>query len=261
MKCRHCFVYIVATLASVEGLGANPFPLKSFASRQTSHPGRRNFISSLHFFGLTAIASTPAVAQTRPPLVVGSDCENRQCLGAANGLLSDCDSRACVSSQDDATGGGSCFAEPWEYESGSLNQNFEALKRVVVDFGVGLKDKDNDRVDVISVVDSDPTYRYLRVAYTMSSGAIDDCEFYMPANDVTVQFRSARRGGLPDFGENKKRMEAVRKALNFSKVPVIRNRKRVFFFAESPFDSFGPPTGGEADDDPQGYLTKKQQSL
>jgi hypothetical protein len=42
--------------------------------------------------------------------------------------------------------------------------------------------------------------------------------------------------------------------LSHHQVPVVRDRKRVFAFAETPFDSFGPPTNGAADDDPQAFL-------
>jgi hypothetical protein len=153
-------------------VGYNQDPFSS-----TAQIGRRNVCSSGLFLGLVG-CSTRKPASAAAPLVVGSDCERGECLGVVNGLLTDCDSLACVSSQDDATGGGSCFSEPWEYEYGSLDDNFAALKRAVVDARVGLTAKE-DRVDVVSV-GSDERYRYLRVRYTLSSGAVDDCEFYMP---------------------------------------------------------------------------------
>jgi hypothetical protein len=64
------------------------------------------------------------------------------------------------------------------------------------------------------------------------------------------QFRSARRRNkssgsmFGDFGANKNRMEKMRIALGWEKVPVLRNRKRALVFFESPFDTFGPSCNG-----------------
>jgi hypothetical protein len=35
-------------------------------------------------------------------------------------------------------------------------------------------------------------------------------------------------------------LEDLRMQLGFEVVPILRNRQRLFFFGESPFDSFGP---------------------
>ena len=45
------------------------------------------------------------------------------------------------------------------------------------------------------------------------------------------------------FGlDNRNRIEKMRLALRFLNIPILRNRRRVLFFVESPLDSFGPPT-------------------
>ena len=66
-----------------------------------------------------------------------------------------------------------------------------------------------------------------------------------------MQFRAARRGGRADFGANTRRMEGLRKACRFSKVPVLRERRQAFFFGESPFDGFGQAIGVNAELDPK----------
>lgn len=86
---------------------------------------------------------------------------------------------------------------------------------------------------------------------------VDEVQFYFTPNDNTIQFRSVRHrtasgrgsgsgvlfGGLgSDFGEGRRRLEDIRIALGLEEVPVLRNRRRVLFFVESPFDTFGPPT-------------------
>lgn len=96
-----------------------------------------------------------------------------------------------------------------------------------------------DRPDAKIVRHSDD---YLRVEFTDIFAHTDDAEFYFTPGDVLVQFRSARRGSSLDWNVNKDRMESLRKALHFTKVPILRNRRRAFLFFESPLDSFGPTT-------------------
>jgi len=89
------------------------------------------------------------------------------------------------------------------------------------------------------------TGRYLRVLFFDSSGEMSVGEFYFTPNDTTVQFRlaslSATGKRLGRSLSNIDRSERIRKALRYTKVPVLRNRKRTFLFVESDqFDSFGP---------------------
>mmetsp|Transcript_7612 Transcript_7612/g.9483 ORF Transcript_7612/g.9483 Transcript_7612/m.9483 type:complete len:138 (-) Transcript_7612:22-435(-) len=94
------------------------------------------------------------------------------------------------------------------------------------------------------------------------TGAIDDAEWFIPRDDVTVQFRCARRGtgARRDLGVNIKRLETIRLGLRWDKIPVLRNRRRALIFIESPLDSFGPgaqeATGTDADMDPSKALRR-----
>lgn len=106
--------------------------------------------------------------------------------------------------------------------------------------------------------------RYLRVLFTDGKTKEKSIgEFYFTPNDTTVQFRvgAVRRKDDDDLGfssttattttattfllssgsmKNLERCELIRKELRYTKVPVLRNRKRALFFVESDFDSFGP---------------------
>jgi Protein of unknown function (DUF1499) len=88
------------------------------------------------------------------------------------------------------------------------------------------------------------TSRYIRAEIVDKKKFFeDDLEFYFTPNDNTVQYRALRRVGVDLLAlENKNRIEKMRLALRFSNIPILRNRRRVLFFVESPLDSFGPPT-------------------
>lgn len=149
-------------------------------------------------------------------------------LGVVDDLLADCPSSpTCVSSQDDRP---YSFMEPWAYD-GPWERAMSRLRSYVE--GSGAK-----------VVASSP--RYLRVEYEATkalSASVDDVEFYFTPGDALVQFRCARRSGVSDLGAGRRRMDGIRLALKFEPIPVLRNRKRAFFFGESPLDSFGPSFG------------------
>lgn len=163
--------------------------------------------------------------------------------GVTNGFLANCPSSpTCVSSQDDqgpTADWANAYAEPWIYE-GNPAQALAKIKFQVQRFGGKVVKQTDD---------------YMRCEFRSQSlpgqvDAFDDTEFYLTPNDATVQFRSARRPSkltsspLGDFGANKKRMEDMRVALHWEKVPVLRNRKRAFLFFESPLDTFGPACNG-----------------
>ena len=93
-----------------------------------------------------------------------------------DGLLALCDSTACVSSQDDAAGGGRCFAEPWEYDA-PLAEAFTVL-RTAVQNGVGATKE--EVVTVVRVAEASD-YKYLRAFYTNEAkNTIDDAEWFLP---------------------------------------------------------------------------------
>lgn len=88
---------------------------------------------------------------------------------------------------------------------------------------------------------------------------IDDAEWFFvdPDSDAIIEFRAARRGDRSDGGANARRLEKIRIALGFEKVPVLRNRRRALFIMESPLDAFGPSYGVDAPP-PQEVSLKKE---
>ena len=97
--------------------------------------------------------------------------------------------------------------------------------------------------------------RYIRVEFTDSrSHRVDDAEFYFTPNDSIIQFKCERRSAaayssppylaLPDSKVYKKRINGIRRAMEYEAIPVLRNRRRAFLFGESSLDTFGPPTIG-----------------
>jgi len=135
---------------------------------------------------------------------------------------------SCVSSQDDRP---AYFVAPWCYDGTTNSAKRKLLDRILGTMGSTV-------VKVPTFEDADR----LVVVEFKNEGSIDDAEFYFTPNDNTVQFRSICRSQGVDFGRNRDRLEALRISLTFESVPILRNRKRVLFFVESPLDEFGPPT-------------------
>ncbi|KAG5178639.1 hypothetical protein JKP88DRAFT_196325 [Tribonema minus] len=164
--------------------------------------------------------SDSANAATAPPQA--GNCV--ECVGVVNDLLAPCpDAPTCVSTQDDKP---YCFMEPWAYEVTTSQ-----AKTLIANYLYTLP-------GAKIVAESE---RYLRAEVASLGGiAVDDVELYLTPNDYTVQFRANRRDGVTDLGQNRKRMERMRIALGFEKIPVLRNRTRAFIFGESFLDSFGP---------------------
>mmetsp|Transcript_29311 Transcript_29311/g.41802 ORF Transcript_29311/g.41802 Transcript_29311/m.41802 type:complete len:211 (-) Transcript_29311:77-709(-) len=153
----------------------------------------------------------------------------------SDGLFDNCPENlllsSCVSSQDDRP---QYFLAPWCYDG-----SYTSAKRKLLDQLLQIS-----KAKILGNIDESPD-RYISVLFPtdLGSDVYDETEFYFTPNDNTIQFRSLRRGNnVPDFGANRNRLEKLRIALNFESVPVLRNRRRVLFFVESPLDSFGPPT-------------------
>lgn len=196
------------------------------------------------------------------------DCNNPACLGVWDGLLSDCphsNSRlglgagaGCASSQDDTPG---VFAEPWDYsEAPNSTLEWEAQIRLLLPAIQLVSARRGDKVE--SLVQSG---RYLRVLFTDGkTGEESVGEFYFTPNDSTVQFRvgsiSPNTGLLSSSLKNLDRCELIRKEVRYLKVPVLRNRKRTLFFAESDLDTFGPGSAalGPPAEMRSGYLEGRQ---
>ncbi|CAM9188410.1 unnamed protein product [Ascophyllum nodosum] len=169
-----------------------------------------------------------AAALTATAGICRASAESSEGLGVVDDLLANCPSTpTCVSSQDDRP---YPFMEPWAYE-GSWERAMGRLRSYL-------------ELNGAKVVSAAP--RYLRVEFKVADAlpaSVDDAEFYFTPGDALVQFRCARRTGFTDFGASRRRMDSIRIALKFESIPVLRNRKRVFIFGESPVDSFGPSFG------------------
>ena len=246
-----------------------------YVPRATATPSRRSLLSLLT---LTATATAPlpfsydphANAPSlslglQPPTAnaadtIGKDpsCNSPSCLGVWDGLLADCPhgklkggGAGCVSSQDDTPG---IFAEPWDYsDSIPLPSSSDAAAGTEASYAplmdrlvLALQTTARQRGDEVRVVSREG--RYLRARFADgASGETSVGEFYFTPNDTTVQFRLASTGATTAASflgrslSNAERSERLRKALGYLKIPVLRNRRRAFFFAESDaLDGFGP---------------------
>eukprot|EP00977_Amphora_coffeiformis_P000157 scaffold48_cov161-Amphora_coffeaeformis.AAC.5 len=218
----------------------------AWATRPTRREGTAEVVSRRQFaVGLLVIGGFPIPSPAAETVGKDEGCNDATCLGVWDGLLADCPhtrkfgGAACVSSQDDTPG---VFAEPWDYaELSSLNWK-EQMRRLES----ALSTVTQRRGDEVRVLIKEG--RYVRVIFTDARSRERSVgEFYFTPNDTTVQFRlsslTGGGGGAP-FSQslsNIERAEALRKELRYLKVPVLRNRKRAFFFAEADgLDTFGP---------------------
>ncbi len=162
----------------------------------------------------------------------------------------------CASSQDDTPG---VFAEPWDYsEAPNTNSlDYEDQMRLLIPAVQLVSSRRGDKAVLLN--QSGRYVRFLFVDGKTSEESIG--EFYFTPNDSTVQFRVGStllnngngNGNLVSVGlggstRNLERCELIRKQLRYTKVPVLRNRKRALFFVESDFDSFGPSLGAAGED-------------
>jgi uncharacterized protein (DUF1499 family) len=102
-----------------------------------------------------------------------------------------------VSSQADAADRAH-HVEPYVY-SGGPSAGMLKLKRIL------------EKTDRVSVIEARTDYIYAEFS-TPLMGFVDDVEFYNDGKQIQV--RSASRLGYSDLGVNRKRVEALRKALN-----------------------------------------------
>mmetsp|Transcript_26709 Transcript_26709/g.59352 ORF Transcript_26709/g.59352 Transcript_26709/m.59352 type:complete len:310 (-) Transcript_26709:112-1041(-) len=213
-------------------------------SIQLQHVNRRNCIARMF-----ALVSSPSVLPKSAfaSETIGKDesCNDSSCLGVWDGLLADCPhgklamnaGAGCVSSQDDTP---RLFAEPWDYSEAPNNSlDYNDQMRLLKPSIELVCSKRGDQYQYLV-----ENGRYLRVIFTDSKTKEKSVgEFYFTPNDTTVQFRIGSLGGSSGISsslKNMERSEMIRKQLRYTKVPVLRNRKRSFFFGESDLDTFGP---------------------
>lgn len=180
-------------------------------------------ISSVRVTRRGAVAAAMSAALSQRPFAARADSS----LWPIDGLFPDCpDESSCVSSQDDRP---AVWDNPWIAE-GATADEYASLRRFIERIGGRVTASDGERYLRAEFADKGP----------LGGATVDETEFFFTPDDTLVQFRSVRRGGSPDFGANRKRLEKARIALGWEKVPVLRNRRRTLIVAESPFDSFGP---------------------
>jgi len=121
-------------------------------------------------------------------------------LGARDGRLAPCASTSnCVSSQADSKDGGHYIA-PLAI-AGGAPAAWSALLAVL---------RAEPRVLIVAEKSG-----YLHAEFTSRlMGYVDDVEFLLDEKASLIQVRSASRLGSSDFGVNRKRVEAIRAALN-----------------------------------------------
>ncbi|KAK9811742.1 hypothetical protein WJX72_009388 [[Myrmecia] bisecta] len=188
-------------------------------------------VASRRFALLAGLSLTGLLPDQRAP--ESGDCAD--CIGPSDGTLSSCgDIQACSSTFDDRP---SYFVAPWEYE-GSQDNARESLEQAISAVGGHIQQRTND-------------YIYATVEDWTGT---QDMEFLFADSDQTVALRSAcRLHSLPDGGSRQRRLEGIRRRLQWQQVPILRNRQRKFLFLESPWDTFGPvpppdPTYENVDD-------------
>lgn len=115
-------------------------------------------------------------------------------LGVKNGLLSPCpESPNCVSSLADDQSHG---IDPLRFR-GDPDAAFSRLVQLL-----------KGRSNTVIIEESD---RYLRVELR-TTFFVDDGEFLLDRERNVIEVRSASRLGYSDFGKNRRRMEAIRRA-------------------------------------------------
>ena len=274
---RHNKIVSLVLLSRSDDDDCDQLPQQRIHSLSPVGGRRRSFLSVMMGTIITSTSSSintsPSNLLLLPPRAnaaetVGKDeaCNDSSCLGVWDGLLADCphgnknklSKTGCVSSQDDTPG---IFAEPWDYSdniplSSSSISIDDAYKEEMNKLILAIQTTSKDHGDKADVQYQEG--RYLRVLFIDGTSKEESIgEFYYTPNDSTVQFRigSSRRraanttlSSAPSISllgkgrlTNNERSECIRKSLQYLKVPVLRNRKRTFFFVESDaLDAFGP---------------------
>ena len=207
-----------------------------------SSRNRRGFISKIVASSASVLVGTASVAHAAETVGKDVNCQDSSCLGVWDGLLADCphgkldmkSGAGCVSSQDDTPG---VFAEPWDYsEAPNDSMDYQDQMRLLKPSIELVCSKRGDSVQYL-VEDG----RYLRVIFTDNKTKEKSVgEFYFTPNDSTVQFRigtltpgGGSAGIISASLKNIERAEMIRKQCRYTKIPVLRNRKRSFVFGES----------------------------
>eukprot|EP00878_Enallax_costatus_P004672 GHUV01004920.1.p1 GENE.GHUV01004920.1~~GHUV01004920.1.p1 ORF type:complete len:257 (+),score=44.47 GHUV01004920.1:189-959(+) len=210
---------------------------------------KRHFISSF-IAGPVLLAAGSATAVKEGGF--GDNCPT--CLGPVDGTLGSCSGLdPCSSSYDDRPAN---FAAPWMFD-GSRQSAMRQLVSTLQELGCTVQLQTDAYVYATSSAGQ--------------GGTVTDLEFLFADNDNTIAVRAAPQqqpttntsstpansnytvqAAFANFSELSKVanifsssqpsqvLENIRIQCGWEEVPILRNRRRTFFFGESPFDSFGP---------------------
>ncbi|MGA7938086.1 MAG: DUF1499 domain-containing protein [Kovacikia sp.] len=157
-------------------------------------------LSFLAWTGIPPAAATPLPGAPIIGSLLHFSGNRPSNLGVQNGKLAACPTNPnCVSSQSQDS---SHAIAPLRY-SASPETAFSQLKAII---------KSLPEANIITASDS-----YLNAEFTSAlMGFVDDVEFYLDKSVGVIQVRSASRLGESDLGVNRKRVEAIRAALEKS---------------------------------------------
>lgn len=203
---------------------------------------RRRFVFNVLASSASVLVGTTTVVHASETVGKDENCQDASCLGVWDGLLADCphgkldmqSGAGCVSSQDDTPG---IFAEPWDYsEAPNDSLSYEDQLRLLKPSIELVCSKRGDALQYLV-----ENGRYLRVIFTDNKTKEKSVgEFYFTPNDSTVQFRigtltpgGGSAGLISASLKNMERAEMIRKQCRYTKIPVLRNRRRSFIFGES----------------------------
>lgn len=128
--------------------------------------------------------------------LLGCGASKPEDLGVDNGQFKPCPSSPnCVSTQAD-TSDNEHYIEPIKYKITN-----EKAKKKLMDV--------IDQMPRTNVIKNQDDYIYVTFT-TRIMRFVDDVEFYLPANNKVIHFRSASRIGYSDLGKNRERMNSVK---------------------------------------------------
>lgn len=130
-------------------------------------------------------------------------------FGIREGQLLPCpENRACVSSHAKLVVN---YVEPLRYTSGRREAREDLIRAIYVFEGVRIVSSHR------SYIRAEFPSKAIRTGdksdyYFHPEMGVDDVEFYMPVGERVIHVRAVTRGGALDSGENRERLETLRKA-------------------------------------------------
>lgn len=170
--------------------------------------GRRDLILKSSSFGSLAAVFGLSLGDSQQPSGIGLND-----FGDENKQLGLCPkSPPCISTAE-VMNNDSYFVPPWTYNptTGKRRKNPITKEKAMTELKEVVSNLKPDKFEPTIVKE---TSDYLYVTYKSPFfGFVDDVEFYFPAKNSEVEYRSASRIGDRDFDINRKRIRAIRKEL------------------------------------------------